>query len=277
MNYRNQWPSLPGTFVTYAASYDQHVDALQGGLGLMVMNDKAGEGTINTTNISGMYSYLLNVSREFSIRAGFQGTYVQKKLDWDKLTFGDMIDPRYGYVYETQEVRPNETRNYVDLSAGLLGYSSKYYAGVAVHHLTEPDEAFIVSGSSALPMKITAHAGALIPLDDSRNSTSFISPNILYQQQRDFNQLNLGVYVTKQPIVGGLWFRGNLGDGGLSKESIIALLGIQQGMFKFGYSYDLTISKLGNATGGSHELSFGLQFECSPKRKRFRTISCPTF
>src|SRR4051812_34004613 len=53
LNYRNQWPSLQGTFVTYSASYDQHVDGLSGGLGLLAVSDKAGEGTINTTNISG--------------------------------------------------------------------------------------------------------------------------------------------------------------------------------------------------------------------------------
>jgi type IX secretion system PorP/SprF family membrane protein len=278
MNYRNQWPSLPGTFVTYSASYDQHVDNLQGGLGLMVMSDKAGEGTINTTNVSGIYSFLLNVSRKFSIKTGFQATYVQKRLDWDKLTFGDMIDPRYGFVYSTQETRPNESRSYIDMAAGIVGYTSQFYGGFAVHHLTEPDEAFIVQNSSKLPMKMTAHAGALIPLVETRYTSSYISPNILYQQQADFNQLNLGVYVSQSPIVGGLWFRGNFAkDEFFTKESLIALIGLQQGIFKFGYSYDVTISKLGNATGGSHELSFGMQFECRPKKKRFRTISCPSF
>ena len=33
-NYRNQWPALQKTYITYAASYDQHIDALSGGLGL---------------------------------------------------------------------------------------------------------------------------------------------------------------------------------------------------------------------------------------------------
>src|ERR1043166_3657466 len=61
LNYRNQWPSLQGTFVTYSASYDQHVDALGGGLGVLVLSDKAGEGTITTSNISGIYSYQLTV------------------------------------------------------------------------------------------------------------------------------------------------------------------------------------------------------------------------
>src|SRR5436190_2720521 len=64
LNYRNQWPALSGTFVTYTASYDQHVEALGGGLGLLVLNDKAGEGTLTTANISAVYAYQLNVTRE---------------------------------------------------------------------------------------------------------------------------------------------------------------------------------------------------------------------
>jgi type IX secretion system PorP/SprF family membrane protein len=285
MNYRNQWPGLAKTYITYSASYDQHVDLLNGGVALNILNDKAGEGTISTTNIAGVYAYQLNISRDFSVRFGLQATYVQKKLDWDKLTFGDMIDPRYGYIYATQETRPSESRSFADFSAGILAYSSSFYGGIAVHHLTQPDEAFIVQGTSELPMKITAHAGAMIPLGNTgsykfssnRDNGTFLSPNAIFQQQAGFNYLNLGAYILHSPVVGGLWFRCNLTDG-FSAESAIALIGFQRGVFKFGYSYDITISKLtNNTTAGSHEISFGMQFECRPKKKRFRTISCPAF
>lgn len=269
LNYRNQWPALTGTFVTYTASYDQHVDPI-GGLGLLVLQDKAGESTLTTTNVSGIYSYQLNVTREFSIRLGLQGTYAQKRVDWNKLTFGDMIDPRYGFIYETQEQRPNETRNFWDFSSGIVAYSNRFYGGVAVHHMTEPQEFFITEApGSKLPMKITAHAGAIIPIAGNRDGTTYISPNFLYQKQRDFQQYNVGFYIAKAPLVGGLWYRG--------ADSFIALVGLQQGIFKFGYSYDVTTSKLYNASAGSHEISLGLQFGCHPKKKRFRTIKCPAF
>ena len=39
MNYRNEWPALSGTFVTYSVSYDQHIDGLQGGMGLVILQD----------------------------------------------------------------------------------------------------------------------------------------------------------------------------------------------------------------------------------------------
>ena len=42
LNYRDQWPGIGRTYVTYSASYDQHVDALGGGLGVIVAQDKSG-------------------------------------------------------------------------------------------------------------------------------------------------------------------------------------------------------------------------------------------
>ena len=87
LNHRNQWPNLSGTYVTYSASYDQHIDAIGGGLGLLVTNDKAGQGTLTTTNVSGMYSYLLNVTREFSLKFGAQATYFQKSITLAKDVF----------------------------------------------------------------------------------------------------------------------------------------------------------------------------------------------
>jgi type IX secretion system PorP/SprF family membrane protein len=266
LNYRNQWPGISGTYVTYSASYDQHFDAIGGGVGVLFTNDRAGQGTLTTTNASIMYSYQLNVNREFSMKFGFQGTYFQKSIDWSKLTFGDMIDEKRGFVYNTKETQNLTQKSNVDISAGFLGYSKRYFFGFAAHHLTEPDEGLL--GTSKLPMKFTGHAGALLPIGDKGNET-FISPNILYQKQQDFQQLNLGVYIAKGAIVGGLWYR--------NQDSFIALIGFQQHFFKIGYSYDVTVSKLTNTTAGSHEISFSLQFECKPKKKKFRTVSCPSF
>ena len=287
INYRNQWPSLYKAYITSSASYDQHFDAINGGIGVLVYTDKAGEGTLNTTNISGMYAYQLNLNRKLSMRFGLQASYMQKKLDFSKLTFGDMIDARFGFVYATQEQQPNDTKSFMDFSAGVLMYSSKFYGGIAANHLTQPDEAFIVAGSSPLPMKVTAHFGALLPLSGgyssyrgviNRDEGTFISPNILFQQQGPFNQLNFGIYMLRSPVVGGLWYRGSFGKKPtLSSDSFIALIGLQKGLFKLGYSYDITVSQLSNATGGSHEVSLGIQFECRPKKKRFRAISCPSF
>jgi type IX secretion system PorP/SprF family membrane protein len=271
MNYRNQWPGLTGTFVTNSVSFDQHVDAIKGGVGAMVMTDDAAKGTLRQTHISGIYSYELPVTRNFSIRAGFQATYFQKSLDWNKLTFGDQIDPRRGFIYSTNDLPRGGQVSNVDFSAGVLGISEHYFFGFAAHHLTQPNES-VIQGDSRLPIKFTAHAGAKIPLGNQKYSTNdaSISPNIMFRHQGTFMQLNMGLYFSKGPLVAGVWYRNN--------DAFITLIGIESGMFRFGYSYDLTVSRLtNNATAGSHELSLGIQFNCKPKRRRYRTISCPSF
>ena len=271
LNYRNQWPSLPGSFVTYSASYDQHVPVISGGIGFIAMRDEAGRGVLSTTSFSGIYSYQRPVSRKISLKFGLQATYSQKALDWSRLTFGDQIDSRRGFIFQTQETERGGSVGFFDASAGILAFSNEFYIGGAVHHINEPNESLIL-GTSRLPMKFTGHAGAVLPIDGKSRSLSeaTISPNVLYQRQADFQQINIGVYLTKGPIVVGTWYR--------FEDSFIALVGLQTDVLRVGYSYDLTTSQLTTETGGSHEISLAFTLECkNNRRSRFRTISCPSF
>jgi type IX secretion system PorP/SprF family membrane protein len=181
-----------------------------------------------------------------------------------------MIDPRRGFVYQTNDVPRGGSISNVDFSAGVIGYSDKFFAGFAVHHLTQPNES-LITGNSPLPMKFTGHMGAKISLSNNKYSTNdaSVSPNILYRAQGTFQQLNMGLYLNKGALVGGVWYR--------NKDAFIVLIGVTSEHFKFGYSYDMTVSKLGMQSGGSHELSMTLNFNCKKPVKKFRTISCPSF
>ena len=265
MNYRNQWPNLSGTYVSYSASYDQHVDAISGGLGFIVTQDDQAHGTLKSTQVGLIYSYHLAINRKVSIRASLQAGFFQKALDKTKLNFGDMIDARRGFVWNTNEQIPNQKKSNLDFSSGIMVYSKHYYIGVAANHLTQPDEG--LQGPSKLPLKITGHAGAMISLE--KGNDSYISPNILFQQQQNFTQLNLGLYFVKGNFVGGLWYR--------NSDAFIVLIGLQTDHLKIGYSYDVTISKLSNNTAGSHEVSLQFQMGCKKPKPRFRLDSCPSF
>jgi len=265
MNYRNQWPMLPGRYETYSFSGDLHMDALAGGLGVLVTTDDQAHGILKTTNASLIYSYQAVINREFSLKFGLQATYMQKSLDVNALNFGDMIDARRGFVWNTNEAIPSPRKTGADFSAGVLGYSKQYFFGFAAHHINQPDEGLL--GSSKLPAKFTAHGGVIIPLE--KGNESYISPNILFQAQAKSQQLNLGLYYVKGPFVAGLWYRNG--------DAVIVLVGVQNANFKAGYSYDVTVSELAGSTAGAHEISVQLQFECKAKRKKYRTISCPSF
>lgn len=276
-NYRNEWPSLSANYVTYSASYDQYFKSINGGFGVLMTHDQQGKGTINTTMLGLVYSYHLQVNRKFSMLFGARAAWYQKFLDWDKLTFGDMIDPRRGFIYNTGDVPRGRlngstgTRGFFDASAGFVGYSKNFFFGGAVHHLNTPDESMIV-GQSPLPMRFTGHMGAEIKLGKKGQyvNTTSIMPNIIYQYQNGFMELNLGTYVKYSAFTAGFWFR--------SKDAFIIALGVNTGTFKLGYSYDVTVSTLNNGvSGGSHEISLGLNMNCKKPAQRFRTISCPSF
>tara|TARA_B100001778_G_C18547555_1_gene611398 strand:- start:175 stop:1128 length:954 start_codon:yes stop_codon:yes gene_type:complete len=278
MNYRNQWPSFSANYVTTAVAYDQKADLLSGGLGFIVLSDNVAN-TLKTNHASLVYSYHQNITRKFSLDFGIQGTFIQKSVDASKLTFGDMIDPRRGFVYSTNDFILTEPLNILDFSAGVLGFSENFFVGVAVHHLTQPEESLVFnpnnsSSKSFLPRRYSAHMGVEIPLT-AQTQTMFatkketLTPSILFNKQGEFQELNVGIYYTNGNLVGGVWYRNN--------DSFIVTFGIQTDALRIGYSYDLTTSKLSVVSGGSHEVSLAFKFYCEPKKKTYRTMSCPAF
>ncbi len=277
-NFRDQWPSIGGAFVTYNAAYDQYVDAIHGGVGLLVTADRTGGGKLNTTEISLIYAYKFNISAKLTAAGAVQAGYYQRHLSWDNLVFEDMIDPRLGVVQPTKERAPdNPTIGAPDFAAGvMLGYNEQYYGGVSVSHLSQPKFGFYSANNSRLDMKFTIHAGGVINLKeggDGDNREFTISPNILYQQQFKFHQLNVGTYLTIDPLIIGVWFRHNFENA----DALIPFLGVHYQNFRFGFSYDVTVSRLKGVTGGAYEASASWQFPCIEKRRHIRAIKCPRF
>ena len=56
LNYRDQWPGIGRTFITTSVSYDKHVDKVGGGLGVLILNDRSGDGNIQLNSASLIYS-----------------------------------------------------------------------------------------------------------------------------------------------------------------------------------------------------------------------------
>lgn len=270
-NYRNQWPSLSGQFVTYSVSYDQYFRNISGGVGLIATHDQQGQGTINHSTLSLIYSYHLKVNRKFSMLFGAKATWNQKVLDWDRLTFGDMIDSRRGFIYDTGDIPRGGSKGFFDASAGFVGFNKNFFFGFSAHHLNRPNESLII-GESKMPIRLTGHMGAKIPLGSKSKyyNTTSIMPNIIYQYQQGFMELNIGTYVKHGIFTAGAWFR--------NRDAFILVVGLNSKTFKLGYSYDITVSKLNNGvSGGSHEVSLGLNLNCKTKPVSFKTISCPSF
>lgn len=279
LNYRNQYPSLGGNYVTYNAAFDMYSQTLSGGVAVLATNDMT--GPLASFSGSMVYSYHLALSKKLSMNAALQAGYFQYRLNWNQLVFEDMIVPSTGEILSSSpnEVQPPKLAiGDVDFSTGMvLGYDERFYMGAAVHHITSPDMAFYDGNISRLQPKLTIHAGAIFnlkqPLPGRDNDKLSLSPNIVYMQQGNFHQLNGGMYLNFYPFVTGLWIRHNFEN----PDALIALIGFQQNQFKIGYSFDFTLSQMGMPAGGAHEVSFVWFLPCPKKEFRYRAIKCPSF
>jgi type IX secretion system PorP/SprF family membrane protein len=278
VNYRNQWPGMDKGFVTYNAGYDQYITKLHGGIGVLLNMDNAGDGILKTTQASLIYTYTLRANYNLFINMALQGTFYQRSVDWEKLRFGDQFDLLSGQIHVTDETPPDFTSRMVpDFSAGVVfGYKSALFGGVAVNHLTQPDLAFYSQYEDRLRMKMTAHLGINANLQGGSmlfDPVFWISPNVLYQQQGDFHQVNLGMYVVRIPMVLGVWYRHNFENA----DAFIVLAGITYRNIKIGYSYDITLSQIKSYTGGAHEISISWQYGKEEKLRTIYPLNAPGF
>jgi type IX secretion system PorP/SprF family membrane protein len=261
------------------------------------MNDVQGTGNLRSTEVAAQYSYQIKFNDNLHLRLGLQGAYGSRSANLNTLTFGDQYTNR-GFTTGSTTNDPivqNGTPSFgfADFGSGMLIYSDRFWVGLSAHHINRPQMSFFkILNSDRLPIKGSIHAGYNIPfggytgLADEWNREKTITPAINYRFQGPYRQLDLGVYVTYSPIVLGLWYRGipvvKSADNRPNQDAVTALLGYRQDKFSFGYSYDLTISSLGAASGGAHEvsLSYIFDFDQSPKNRRSRKdkqLSCPKF
>jgi type IX secretion system PorP/SprF family membrane protein len=293
MSYRNQWPSLSANFVTTTFGGDIFLPNYNSGLGLLVTMDSQGIGNLKSTDVALQYAYQIHLNEVTSLRLGIQGGFANRSLDYYNLTFGDQLTNNGSTGVNTGDplafAGPNVS--YADFGTGMMLYSDWYWAGLSLHHINRPNQAFSVE-EARLPMKASFQAGLKIPfggityLGNEIDKEKSISPAIMYKKQGKYDQLDAGLYVTLEPLVLGAWYRGipfKKYDLGINNhESFILLAGFRQDKFSIGYSYDFTISTLGAASGGAHEISLAYIFPASdPKQRRTRKskqqLSCPKF
>lgn len=276
MNYRNQWPALPKSFVTYVFSYGHYFPRMNSGLGVLVTREQAGTSQLATTNAGLLYSYNIIINSKWSVRPGLSFLYTERSLNFDKLIFGDELisDDTGGSV----AVPTLDRKADIDAAASVLAYNEKYWVGLTVDHILQPDRS-LTGSESLVPMKFTLFGGAKIPILRRYNKPSgqSLSPAFLYKQQGVNSQLDMGLYWYQMPLALGVWYRGiPVFKNQVSNDAIAFLVGYRLKNFTIGYSYDFTISQLVGNTGGTHELSINILFNQGvTEREKRRQIPCP--
>lgn len=278
-NYRTQWIGVSEGYSSYLASFDHYIKRHNLGLGMLAGRDISGSGDLTRTLIYPSVAYEARINRQLGIRFGLQSGVGMSTINFSKLVFGDQI-ARGGSVSTLED--PTQSSVYLDLGAGVLLYSAKYWFGVSFQHLNRPNESPPNSDESILPIKYSAHGGYKFFLNEEEEKSISLAFN--YRGQQKFDQLDIGTYYTQGVLNFGLWYRGIPGlksyQPGYSNNDALALIvGVKTEKMNIGYSYDITISRLNQSVSyGSHEISLAYQF-CSLKNQKGRRIlvECPSF
>ncbi|MCB0791337.1 MAG: type IX secretion system membrane protein PorP/SprF [Flavobacteriales bacterium] len=282
--YRDQWPSIPGAFVTYDASYDHYLRNMNSGVGLLITHDRAGSGALRYTSIAAQYAYEIELKRKVFLRPALQVGIVDHAVDLNKLTFGDQL-VRGDEIATYENIDRREVK-YADVGAGLLFFSPTNWLGIAFHHMNEPDQSLLLN-ETKVPMKLSLHGGhrsAIRTRIIQKHPQSAVFA-FNYRAQGEYDQLDLGAYYEREPFYTGLWYRGipllkGYAPGHPNNDAIALLVGFIVKDMRIGYSYDLTISQLGARSGGAHELTLGYEFADRRKKKAMskrRVVPCAKF
>jgi type IX secretion system PorP/SprF family membrane protein len=242
--YRNQWPNIPGNFVSIAASYDQYSNTLKGGIGFNYEYDVAGNSLFSHF-ANACYAYPIKLSENLIVKPAVHFGIGKKSID--------------GSQFTPPLVFSNDKLLYFNAGAGVIAVYKNLIGGFAIDHLNKPNIGF--ESKSKLPMRFAAHLSDQFILSEK----IFFTPVILFEKQQQFKELVPFVLFNISAIKFGVGFR----TGFDNPDSFISMIGYQNSRISVGYSYDVTISRLANATGGSHEISLVYKFNCKNKTDKF--------
>ena len=274
-NYRTQWSSVStNPYVTGTASFDMAIlkgklaegDAL--GVGAMVIYDKSGSGGLENTTAALSLAYHKGFGRDKlqHISIGAQTYFVQKSLDWSKLTFEDQFDPATGGTpYTTKENTANGNISYPDFNVGAM-YSGKIgehataYMGLSYYHLTQPVESFI-GDNHQIHARTTGYLGGSFDL----NENTVLYASALYQTQASASEILVGAavgfimnpghdleYQRNTVLYLGGWYRND--------DALIPYIAIEWSKMRIGVSYDVNVSSFAPATNGFGAYEFSLLY-----------------
>lgn len=287
LSYRNQFPTLAGTFQTTQLAADYRLRNQRSAFGLLINQDRTGSVGYTRLQAGAVYAYHVRLNRQLSLSGGATLSYGRQRVGYSNLVFGDQLSDD-GQVRDlSQEAADYVPVNYLTAGVGGLLFGPQFWLGAAAHHLNQPDLGF--AGQTVLPMRLNVQGGykfyfAQVNTVREQREVS-LSPTAGYTRQGNSQRTDLGLYFTTTPLTLGAVYRGLPLPGTPRPQQVLtAVAGISAGTFRLGYSYDVSLSQFSADLGGAHELSLTLrEFDALEaawrrlKRRNYPKIPCPAF
>ncbi len=244
LSFRKQWTNFPGSPTTQALSADGAIFNNMG-FGGTIFNDVSGPSRRTGINVNTAYHLQLDGRGKHMMGFGIGINLTQHLIDESKLTTYLPDDPAVLRGYNNQLVP--------DANVGIFyRYLDKGYVGLSGFNLVQMNrDLFDFENGFYNPLVRTyyLYGGYNFDLGQKyRLKTSALVQGI----ETSTIQFDVTTLLEFKRI---FWF----GFSYRHLDAAVAMIGGQAGQFRFGYSYDYTISDIGDYSFGSHELFLELQ------------------
>lgn len=289
LSYRNQFPSIAGSFVSMQTAADIRLDqpGQHHALGLLINQDRTGAVGYTRLEIGGLYAYHTRLTEKLALSGGLRASYGRQRVGYDNFVFGDQIREDGSVVGPTAESLDFPPANYLSLGTGAVLYTDQAWLSVAGQHLNQPSLGFRTQ--SELPLLLTVSGGykffTVKPGVGIATREVSYAPVASYSQQGGSHRTEAGLYFTASPVTLGAVYRNIIAAGSVNPLHVLAVVaGVQAGGLRLGYSYDVGLSRLSADLGGAHELTLALRaFDRIEnahrrlKRRVYPAAPCPAF
>ncbi len=278
LNHRNQWLGASTQFMTTNVAADVNLgksrlnDKAHVGLGILFYNDIGGDSKWGMQKGALSLSGILPAGNGHIFSAGIQGGFANRSADLSRVTWASQWDGSgFDQSILSGEANSAGSFTYMDAAAGLFytydaGQNTfqrnndfKLQIGVSGYNLNKPYLKYVTVEGDRLERKFVGHANVIADLVGSRWS---IDGSIVQVVQRPHLETIAGLML-RYRFNDGTKITGNFQDAyfgfGLyyrHKDAVSPTIMVDWKGFKFGASYDVTVSALRKAyRGGSLEFS----------------------
>ena len=253
--HRNQWMGFDGAPTTSNLNAHAYVGQIQGGVGLNVINDKAGMFSAKTVSIS--YAYQLGLGSNHQLGMGLSFGFMQYGYDGDWVTPDQTPD---AFLPD-----PNSSKSVPDFGLGFYFTSEDYYIGLSSTHIIPMEVDF----NSVATYNQARHYYLLAGYDYDLTEDFSLRANMFSKTDGVSLQTDLNINTFYQD---NYW----TGVSYRYEDALCFLLGFQVAdNLTFAYAFDLVTSKISSQANGSHEVLLRYSFEIDRINKadtRYRSV-----
>lgn len=249
---RNQWAGFDGGPQTQTLSIHSPLRNEKIGLGLSLINDKAGYE--NFTYVYGDFSYTIQASEDVNVSFGLKGG----------MTYYKLADELYNATEVNQDPYFNDKLNRwnANFGAGVLFHSDKWYLGLSTPKIINHDLNNETEFKALERVHYYAIGGYVF---DVAESVKF-KPSFMVKHTEG---VPLSTDLTANFLFNErFWLGGSYRMNG-KQEAIGALVDFQvTDQFRVGYTYEIPTGEIRPYTSGSHEILLMYEFKFMKNKQK---------